>query len=144
MTAKRAKIELRVTYEQKELLRAAAEEKRLPTSTWMIDHCLAERMDDSRIPAQPGTEPDILQRRTISDAEGRLQVELGPLLRDIRGELVGIRSRLDGLAAIERQLSYQGQRMAAIEKRFATLLETRLDGPKLAPPGAGAIVKDLT
>ena len=61
--------------------------------------------------------------------------------REIRGELAGIRARLDSLVAIEKQLSYQGQRLSAIEKRFATLVETKLSGtppwPPLAKGGMG-------
>ena len=49
------------------------------------------------------------------------------LLRELRGELAGIRTRLDSLVAIEKQLSYQGARMSGIEKRLTTLVETRLN-----------------
>lgn len=121
--AKREKIELRITHEQKELVRAAAEKAGMTISGWLLRSAM---MDD--IPHRPGSESDILQRRTISDAE-----ELGPLLRDIRVELTGIRTRLDGLAGIHQQLRYQSQRMEGLEKRFATLLETKLDGPKVTP-----------
>jgi hypothetical protein len=53
-------------------------------------------------------------------------------LREIRGELAGIRTRLDSLVAIEKQLGYQGQRLAAVEKRFATLAETTLNAESAA------------
>ena len=52
---------------------------------------------------------------------------LGLLLRELRGELARIRTRLDSLVAIEKQLSYQGARMSAIEKRLTTLVEMRLN-----------------
>ena len=48
-------------------------------------------------------------------------------VRELRGELAQIRTRLDNLVAIEKQLSYQGARMNGIEKRLATLVETKLD-----------------
>jgi hypothetical protein len=82
-------------------------------------------MDDNELAREP--------RRGVYDAT---KDEALSILRDIRGELAGIRTRLDGLAAIEKQLGYQGQRMAAIESRFVTLLETRLDGPKVNPSRA--------
>lgn len=63
------------------------------------------------------------------------------VLRELRGELAGIRTRLDSLVGIEKQLSYQGQRLSAIEKRLAALVETRVTpAPVLSttfqsPPG---------
>lgn len=54
-------------------------------------------------------------------------MDLPAVLRELRGELAGIRTRLDSLVAIEKELGYQGQRLAAIEKRFAPLAETKLD-----------------
>lgn len=54
--------------------------------------------------------------------------DLRAALRQLRGELAGIRTRLDSLVGIEGQLRYQGQRLTAIEKRLTTLVETKLDG----------------
>ena len=65
-------------------------------------------------------------------------------LRELRGELAGIRMRLDSLVAMEKQLGYQGQRLTAIEKRLATYFTTKLDPvpvPSTAfqgPPGPAA------
>jgi uncharacterized coiled-coil DUF342 family protein len=53
--------------------------------------------------------------------------EIRTALRELRGELAGIRTRLDGLVGIEQQLRYQSQRIGAVEKRFATLVETKLE-----------------
>jgi 3'-5' exoribonuclease-like protein len=66
-----------------------------------------------RLPAQPGT-------------EGRLLLGIQTQLREIRGELAGIRTRLDSLVGVEQQLRYQGQRLSLIEKRLAALVETRV------------------
>jgi hypothetical protein len=48
-------------------------------------------------------------------------------LRELRGELAGIRTRLDSLVAIEKHLEYHGGRLAAIERRFATLVTTAFE-----------------
>lgn len=69
--------------------------------------------------------------------------EIRSALRELRGELAGIRARLDSLVAIEKQLGYQGQRLTAIEKRLATLVETKVTPVAVpgttfqSPPGAG-------
>lgn len=72
----------------------------------------------------------------ISEAEAELELrdELGPILRELRGELVGIRARLDSLGAIEKEVRYHGQRLSAIEQRFGTLVTTTLSTP--LPPAA--------
>jgi hypothetical protein len=127
---KREKLEFRVTYEQKEFVRAAAEKAGMTISAWILRNA---KMDDTEVDHEP--------RRGIYDAT---KDEALSILRDIRGELAGIRTRLDGLAAIDRQLGYQAQRMEAIEKRFATLVQTTLDGPtsrkarRVSPPAKPA------
>lgn len=71
--------------------------------------------------------------------EGGMWPEIAAL-RELRGELAGIRTRLDSLVAIQNELRYHGQRLSAIEKRLATLAETRLaaPGPPLSsPPSQG-------
>jgi hypothetical protein len=132
MDAKRQKIELRVTPRLKELVRAEAEKAGMTISGWILRSAMMDDTDDEL--ARPRAE----DAERVGDFMGiRGGIDgLGLLLRDIRGELTGIRTRLDGLAAIEKQLGYQGQRMAAIESRFVTLLETRLDGPKVNPSRA--------
>lgn len=55
------------------------------------------------------------------------------ILRELRGELTGIRTRLDSLAAIEQQQRYHGQRLLAIEKRLTTLVEMKLEPVTLDP-----------
>jgi hypothetical protein len=55
------------------------------------------------------------------------------VLREIRGELGQIRTRLDSLVAIEGQLRYQGGRLGAVEKRLTRLVETKLKAPESAP-----------
>lgn len=76
-------------------------------------------------------------------ALGTEEDALRAVLRDVRGELAGIRTRLDSLVAIEKQLGYQAQRIAAIEKRLTTLVEMKvvpLPVPATtfqSPPGAG-------
>lgn len=78
-------------------------------------------------------ETDVDARARLRREEEETQMALGTeedalraVLRDVRGELAGIRTRLDSLVAIEKQLGYQAQRIAAIEKRLATLVETRV------------------
>lgn len=68
------------------------------------------------------------EMRAIStDLAGLRDGALLAALRELRGELAGIRACLDSLVAIEKQLSYYGGRLSAIEKRLATLIETMLD-----------------
>lgn len=75
------------------------------------------------------TDPLLEQQRLVE------RDELRSILRELRGELAGIRTRLDSLVGIEKQLGYQGQRLAAIERRFATLVETKLE-PQASPAAA--------
>jgi hypothetical protein len=131
---KREKIEIRVTRDEKDLVRAAAEKAGVSISTWLLR---SAKMDDIAIDHEP--------RRGVYDAtkDEALSI-LRDILRELRGELAVIRTRLDGLVAIERQLGYYGQRMEAIEKRFATLVQTTLDGPtsrearRVSPPAKPA------
>ena len=64
---------------------------------------------------------DRIEKGTDALGEALTQAEADQIrsLREIRGELAGIRARLDSLVAIEKELAYQGQRLSAIEKRFA-------------------------
>lgn len=90
-----------------------------------------QSIDASNRPAPAMTDPLLEQQRLIE------RDELRAALREVRDELAGIRSRLDSLVGIEKQLGYYGQRMSAIEKRFATLVETKLTspGPSTTSPG---------
>jgi hypothetical protein len=70
-----------------------------------------------------------LDLQAFSEVLGEHLGEQKSTLREIRGQLAGIRTRLDSLVWIQKELGYQGQRLSAIEKRFATLVETKLDRP---------------
>jgi hypothetical protein len=68
-----------------------------------------------------------LDLQAFSEVLGEHLGEQKSTLREIRGQLAGIRTRLDSLVWIQKELGYQGQRIAAVERRLTTLVETKLD-----------------
>lgn len=76
-----------------------------------------------------------LDLQAFSEVLGEYLGEQKSTLRELRGDLAGIRTRLDSLVGIQKELEYQGQRMSAIEKRLATYFTTKLD-PAPAPSTA--------
>lgn len=86
--------------------------------------------------AIPEALPDDIEewRRSVEQAGARVRNDLMTALREIRGELAEIRTRLDSLVAIEKQLSYHGGRLTAIENRLTALVEMKVNPP--VPPTA--------
>lgn len=90
--------------------------------------------DDTDVDARArlrGEDEATLRNRRMGEEEegiGTLCRSIRVEIRELRGELAWIRARLDSLVAVEKQLAYQGQRLTAIEKRLATLVETKLAG----------------
>jgi hypothetical protein len=84
-------------------------------ATFTIEEALLDQLRGLREPM------DRIDRALRDDGD-----EVRTALRELRGELAQIRTRLDSLVPIEKQLGWQGQRLTAVEKRLTTLVETRL------------------